>query len=152
MVCRSSLPLMMYVIKKYGFKLTRNMMICPFHEDKSSMSLRVYEGEKGFFCFGCNRGGSAIDFIMAMHQIDFKAAIEIIKNDFGKIEDLNYARLKVEKLKKEEEKKIQLAQYKLDDDFRAAWKKHRELRKYPPTEEFWENLLELIDTEDFNTP
>ena len=34
---------------------------CPFHEDKTN-SLKVYAGSKGFYCFGCNTGGSVIDY------------------------------------------------------------------------------------------
>lgn len=37
--------------------------LCPFHPDKVN-SLVVYPGDKGWYCFGCGRGGGVIQFLM----------------------------------------------------------------------------------------
>lgn len=50
---------------------------CSFHDDKTA-SLKVYEKNNRFHCFGCGVGGSAIDFIMKFKNCDFKEAVEIL--------------------------------------------------------------------------
>lgn len=43
-----------------GVEVPRNGMVCcplPGHEDRSP-SLKVYDGDEGWFCFGCLRGGT----------------------------------------------------------------------------------------------
>ena len=47
---------------------------CPIHNDKHP-SLTVYADQQRWHCYGCNRGGDAIDFIMAAENLDFKQAI-----------------------------------------------------------------------------
>ena len=53
------------VAEHYGFAIsTRARKIrCPFHDDKNA-SLQIYTGNRGWFCFVCNEGGSVIDFVM----------------------------------------------------------------------------------------
>ena len=48
--------------------------LCPFHEEKTPSFTVV--AAKGFYhCFGCGAHGSAIDYLMARDQIDFRAAL-----------------------------------------------------------------------------
>jgi len=43
--------------------------LCPFHHEKTpSFSVRP---DKGFYCFGCQKGGSVIDFIMEIEGLTF---------------------------------------------------------------------------------
>lgn len=56
--------------------LLRRNIKCPIHEDKTP-SLKVYKNTNTFKCFGCNAGGSPIDFIMAKESCSFKEAVEI---------------------------------------------------------------------------
>ena len=52
---------------------------CPFHDDKTA-SLKITP-EKGLWnCFGCDAGGSAIDFIMCMENVDVSEAKKILLN------------------------------------------------------------------------
>jgi hypothetical protein len=45
------------------------MARCPFHEDRTP-SLRVYEDVAGgWFCFGCQRGGTIYDFGAALFEL-----------------------------------------------------------------------------------
>ena len=48
--------------------------ICPFHDDHSP-SFNVNADENYWFCFSCDKGGSVIDFWMALNDCDFKTAI-----------------------------------------------------------------------------
>ena len=48
---------------------------CPFHEEKAP-SFHV-NPEKGLYhCFGCKAGGNAIDFVMAIENLEFRDALE----------------------------------------------------------------------------
>lgn len=47
---------------------------CPIHSEEHP-SLTVYPNNQSWYCFGCNRGGDVIDFIMALENLDFKQAV-----------------------------------------------------------------------------
>jgi len=53
----------MYVERLSGLRVPRHGKIrCPFHDDRTP-SLHVYsEPEQGWYCYGCNRGGTVYDF------------------------------------------------------------------------------------------
>jgi len=47
---------------------------CPFHDDRTP-SLEVYEdSDRGWYCFGCSRGGTIIDFGAALYGIEPRGA------------------------------------------------------------------------------
>ena len=55
------------------------MIICPFHSDNSP-SCKIYEDH--FHCFGCNRHGDVIQWVIeweksAGHDITFKQALHL---------------------------------------------------------------------------
>ena len=45
-----------------GIAVGAGLAVCPLHPD-SNASMRVYPGDKGFYCFGCHQGGHVIDFL-----------------------------------------------------------------------------------------
>ena len=49
---------------------------CPFHEEKTA-SFSVNPAKGIFKCFGCDKGGNAIEFIKQHEGVDFKQAVEI---------------------------------------------------------------------------
>ncbi|WP_282039357.1 DNA primase [Saccharicrinis aurantiacus] len=49
---------------------------CPFHNEKTA-SFSVNPAKGIFKCFGCDRGGNAIEFIKQQEGVDFKEAVEI---------------------------------------------------------------------------
>ncbi|MGC4032154.1 MAG: DNA primase [Tepidisphaeraceae bacterium] len=58
-------------LKKAGKRYTG---LCPFHNEKSP-SFGV-DPDKGYYhCFGCKKGGNAIDFVMERDHVDFKTAL-----------------------------------------------------------------------------
>lgn len=60
-------------------KSSRNFTgCCPIHEDKHP-SLTVYPNTQRWWCYGCNRGGDAIDFIMTVESLDFKGAVSVLR-------------------------------------------------------------------------
>lgn len=67
----------------YGFQPNRTGYICcPFHNEKTA-SLKLYDGQQGFHCFGCGAHGSVIDFVMNLFGIPFRQAIVRLNTDFG---------------------------------------------------------------------
>jgi hypothetical protein len=50
---------------------------CPFHEEKTP-SFCIYPDGKGYFCFGCNEGGNAINFVMKLYTLDFIQAVKFL--------------------------------------------------------------------------
>lgn len=72
------------VARRYGFDPDRSGFIrCPFHRGDNHGSLKLYPGQKGWHCFGCNRGGSVIDFVMELFGIGFTQAVVRINADFS---------------------------------------------------------------------
>lgn len=71
------------VAEHYGFRVGRAGFIpCPFHHGDNTASLKLYDGESGWHCFGCNKGGSVIDFVMQLYGLNFKQAVMRINADF----------------------------------------------------------------------
>lgn len=60
----------------YGYKPNRGGYIgCPFHGEKTP-SLRLHKS--GWYCYGCNQGGSVIDFVMRHEGCDFVTAVKAV--------------------------------------------------------------------------
>lgn len=62
------------IIDLYGYTTRHGFMVCPFHGDHDA-SLKVYEGTRGWCCYGCGRKGSVIDFVMEHENCSFQAAV-----------------------------------------------------------------------------
>lgn len=66
-------------LKRKGQNLWAN---CPFHNEKTP-SFSVSPA-KGFYkCFGCGRGGDAIDFVMEIEKINYLEAIRWLAKKYG---------------------------------------------------------------------
>ena len=50
--------------------------LCPFHQEKTP-SFSVSPSKQRFYCYGCEKGGNAIDFVMLRDRVEFKDGIEI---------------------------------------------------------------------------
>ena len=51
--------------------------LCPFHGEKTA-SFSVAPDKGMFYCFGCHKGGGAINFIMEMEDVGFVDAVSIL--------------------------------------------------------------------------
>lgn len=56
--------------------------LCPFHDDKSP-SMYVSPAKQIFKCFACGAGGSAFDFVMKYHKLDFVEALKFLAERGG---------------------------------------------------------------------
>lgn len=55
---------------------------CPFHAEKTP-SFSVTPEKKMCYCFGCHKGGSAINFIMEVEKISFVEAVKFLAKKNG---------------------------------------------------------------------
>jgi len=56
--------------------------VCPFHHEKTA-SFSVAPDKEIYHCFGCGKGGNAINFIMEYEKIEFVDAIQKLGQRFG---------------------------------------------------------------------
>jgi DNA primase catalytic core len=72
------------LVEARGIKLRRvgkNLMgLCPFHPDKNA-SLSVTPSINMWRCFGCDRGGTAIDWVMHAEGVSTRHALELLSRD-----------------------------------------------------------------------
>tara|TARA_B100002003_G_scaffold250261_1_gene289033 strand:- start:3171 stop:3857 length:687 start_codon:yes stop_codon:yes gene_type:complete len=59
-------------LRKSGKRAIGN---CPFHKEKTG-SFTIYLDQNSFYCYGCNFGGSVIDYVMKQQDIDFLSAVK----------------------------------------------------------------------------
>lgn len=56
--------------------------LCPFHKEKTP-SFNISPDRQVWHCFGCQRGGDLITYVMEAEHADFKTALEILANQAG---------------------------------------------------------------------
>lgn len=54
---------------------------CPFHGE-TKPSLKIYDGTRGFCCFGCGKSGDVIRFVMDFYGLRFYDACKKLNDDF----------------------------------------------------------------------
>ncbi len=71
------------VFERYGFEPGRGGFIsCPFHTEKTA-SLSAYDEGRRWKCFGCEAGGSVIDFVMKLYELNFSQTLIRMDCDFN---------------------------------------------------------------------
>jgi DNA primase len=56
--------------------------LCPFHQEKSP-SFHVSPSKQFFYCYGCKKGGNAIDFVIERDRVLFPEALRILADAAG---------------------------------------------------------------------
>lgn len=56
--------------------------LCPFHQEDTP-SFSVSPSKQIFYCFGCNKGGNVINFIMEIEKCSYPEAIKILAERAG---------------------------------------------------------------------
>ena len=67
------------ILSLYGYRPKHGFICCPFHGEKTP-SLKIYAKTGGWHCYGCERGGSVIDFVMEHENCSFPTAVRAIDN------------------------------------------------------------------------
>ena len=71
------------IAERYGFDVHKKHFIyCPFHSEKTP-SMKLYDGKKGCYCFGCGYSGDVIGFLQKYFNLDFKQTLQKLNDDFG---------------------------------------------------------------------
>lgn len=101
---------MRQVAENYGIKVShKGVCLCPFHKDRHP-SMKIYDNDKGYYCFVCGNGGDVISFVGRFYGLSNGEACKRLIDDFSlpiAIENLSY-REKRERIKKNEKyKRIQ---------------------------------------------
>lgn len=66
-------------LKKQG---ANYVALCPFHQEKSP-SFNINPNKQRFNCFGCQKNGDALEFVMEFGRLSFKEALELLANQLG---------------------------------------------------------------------
>ena len=137
------------VAERSWFVLDRSeRILCPFHDDKKP-SLKIYsEPGKGFYCFSCQSGGSVIDFIMMLYNLNFKDAIQKINADFNL--NLNFekpTRSQIRQQQMERRKRI-YAKRNSDNQLNKLLAEHcrlwQDFKRGEPWTENWTHALQQL--------
>lgn len=71
--------------------------LCPFHRDKDTPSLVVYPHTNSWVCFSAScggkrsgrlNGGSVIDWVMQLRNVEFLQAIDWLRDTYGPVRDM----------------------------------------------------------------
>lgn len=74
---------MTQVCERYGIDINRQgFAVCPFHREDTA-SMKIYEGAKGFCCYGCGKSGDVISFVCDMYGLSFRQSLQKLNDDFG---------------------------------------------------------------------
>lgn len=57
--------------------------LCPLHGERGHASLCFYSGNKGWYCYGCHKGGDAVKLYQEYLGLDALSAAEQLASDFG---------------------------------------------------------------------
>lgn len=68
--------------RRYGLEINRaGFCCCPFHGEKTP-SMKLFPDDRGFYCFGCHKGGSVIDLVAGLLGLDPLGAVKQMNEDF----------------------------------------------------------------------
>lgn len=56
---------------------------CPFHDGDHGASLKLYDGNRGWYCYGCHQHGDVIELAKRLYNLSFPQAIQKIATDCG---------------------------------------------------------------------
>lgn len=145
------------VLEFYGFSVNkRGFMRCPFHQEKTP-SLKVYNKNRSWKCFGCGAGGDEISFVQQLFSMTFPDALKKIDLDFGlnlygehSFEDIRrshrkqqYLQAKREREKREKEQ-AEKEYWKIFDEWKRLDDNKRKYAPKTPAEEWHPLFVEAL--------
>lgn len=82
---KAAVPLVA-VVKQQGrqmFKKGRDFtVLCPFHDEKTP-SMVISPAKNLYHCFGCDAGGSVLDWVMHTEKLSLRKAVERLRGELG---------------------------------------------------------------------
>lgn len=74
---------MKQILQFYGVDVnSKGFACCPFHSERTA-SFKCYQGDRGYFCFGCGESGDVITFVQKFFNLTFNEAIKKLNDDFN---------------------------------------------------------------------
>ena len=89
--------------------------LCPFHSENTP-SFSINLNKNLYHCFGCNRGGDGISFIMEKENLNFQQAVRLLAEKFNILMEDEYD---------EERTDADKAKQAHKDSLYANWKRYR---------------------------
>jgi len=79
-IIKNNVNIVMHIEKYTQLRQAGSVLhgLCPIHQDKQTPSLTVYVRDSSWFCFGCNLGGSVIDFEMHRQSLSPNDAFQYL--------------------------------------------------------------------------
>lgn len=106
---------------------------CPFHQGDNTASLKVYDDQNTWHCYGCGQGGDIIDFVRLADGLSFRDACKAISG---------------EELSREKKYRIDRVKMKREAERIRREKKEREIRKLAEkVGDYWSELQEIDPVE-----
>lgn len=107
------------VLQRYGYDEPdrHGFLSCPLHSGDGTPSFKVYPEGKGWYCFGCHKGGDVITLTRELFHISFQQAILRLDCDFGlgvtgrRTDHREQRRIQSELRKKQKEKEQKEKEY-----------------------------------------
>ena len=141
---------MRQVAERYGCRVNRRgTCLCPFHTDKHP-SLKIYENDKGYFCFACGSGGDVIKFVGELFNLRNEEACKKLIEDFSlpiALQNLSYREKRERSKKHEEYRKLQRFKAEAYAVLKKYWMLLCEAAQDFASPHFEEALQELTITE-----
>ncbi|WP_036771234.1 CHC2 zinc finger domain-containing protein, partial [Photorhabdus australis] len=74
------------VVEQQGRKLVKRgkdyVLLCPFHQEKTP-SMVISPAKNLYHCFGCDAGGSVLDWVMKTEGLSLRRAVERLRGELG---------------------------------------------------------------------
>ena len=128
---------MIDVCHRYGLKIRKGFIHCPFHGKDRTASLKIYPNNT-WHCFACGAGGDIFSFVSRMENKPFKEVFEML----GGTKDKTFAKEWKKETQKREDK---TAYYKSELRFwNKLWANVRKLiKELPPYSDEWVKAINL---------
>jgi len=82
---KAAVPLVA-VVRSQGRQMVKkgkdSTVLCPFHDEKTP-SMVISPSKNLYHCFGCNAGGSVLDWVMHTEKLSLRKAVERLRGEPG---------------------------------------------------------------------
>lgn len=135
------------VFEYYGFSVNKaGFAKCPFHSEKTA-SCKVYDGARGYHCFGCGESGDIITFVQKNFGVSFNDAQSKLNEDFllglpigetlsrEKKQEIAKKKRERENQRKAKEKELEAKKTAYYDALDEVIRLERQMKQYAPKNE-----------------
>lgn len=141
---------MRHVAEYYGFPVSRKGICrCPFHDDEHP-SMKIYDDDKGYYCFSCGEGGDVIKFVSRLYGLRNEEACRKLIADFAlpiKTGGFSYREIREREKKVQERKRLGTFVKSAKETLGMYRQLLCDAAREPDNQHFAEALQELSKTE-----